>query len=177
MQKQKIFTTLVAKYQLLMSRNVIQIDLPPHLSDYCRHEFGVDDKGNIILRRSHDMGKHIHSHILTSDAPVKDVSSENPTPFTIPITKSNKYLLTSCFLYISKWGEEKICDYIDAEFNQRMRLLFEAGYRRKYSQKQIIEAILQQYNIKNTALSYEAIKKSDYRNKRKLRVDIIKDLQ
>ena len=58
-----------------------------------------------------------------------------------------------------------------------MRLLFEAGYRKKFSQKEIVESILQAYNIKNTALNYEAVKKSDYRMNRKKRKIIFEDLQ
>lgn len=160
-----------------MTKNIITIDLPPHLSDYCRHEFGEDSKGNIILRRSHDIGKQIYSHILTADLPQKQLSGLYPVPFVIPITKSNRYVLVSRFLYTSRWGEEKIRDYIESDFNQRMRILFEAGYRKNYSQKQIIEAILQAYNIKNTALNYEAVKKSDYRNQKKMRKLVYDDIQ
>lgn len=160
-----------------MTKNIITIDLPPHLADYCRHEFGVDNEGNIILRRSHDIGKQIYSHILTADLPPKQLPGLHPTPFIIPVTKSNRYILGSRFLYISRWGEEKIQDYIEADFNQRIRILFEVGYRKNYSQKQIVEAILQAYNIKNTSLNYEAVKKSDYRNQKKLRRLVFNDLQ
>ena len=148
-----------------MTKNIITIDLPPHLADYCRHEFGVDNEENIILRRSHDIGKQIYSHILTADLPPKQLPGLHPTPFIIPVTKSNRYILGSRFLYISRWGEEKIQDYIEAD------------YRKNYSQKQIVEAILQAYNIKNTSLNYEAVKKSDYRNQKKLRRLVFNDLQ
>ena len=84
-----------------MTKNIITIDLPPHLADYCRHEFGVDNEGNIILRRSHDIGKQIYSHILTSDLPRKQLPGLHPTLFIIPVTKSNRYILGSRFLYIS----------------------------------------------------------------------------
>lgn len=160
-----------------MNKNIITIDLPSHLADYCRHEFGEDPEGNIILRRNHDIGKQIYSHILTADLPQKQLPGLHPTSFIIPVTKSNRYVLVSRFLYISRWGEEKIRDYIESDFNQRMRILFEAGYRKNYSQKQIVEAILQAYNIKNTSLNYEAIKKSDYRNQKKLRRLVFEDLQ
>lgn len=90
-----------------MTKNIITIDLPPHLADYCRHEFGVDNEENIILRRSHDIGKQIYSHILTADLPPKQLPGLHPTPFIIPVTKSNRYILGSRFLYISRWGEEK----------------------------------------------------------------------
>ena len=48
---------------------------------------------------------------------------------------------------------------------------------KKFSQKEIVESILQAYNIKNTALNYEAVKKSDYRMNRKNRKIIFEDLQ
>lgn len=63
-----------------MTKNIITIDLPPHLADYCRHEFGVDNEGNIILHRSHDIGKQIYSHILTSDFPESNFRDYTP-PF------------------------------------------------------------------------------------------------
>lgn len=168
---------------LYLSKNIAMyqakliISLPLHLADFCRHEMKEDAAGNIILQRSKDIGKHIYSHILTSDMPVKQLPPENPVTFIIPITGANRYALGSRFLYISRWGEEKICDYIESEFNHRMRILFEAGYRKRYTQKQIIEAILQAYNIRNTAVNYEAVKKSDYRNAKKIRKIVMDDLE
>lgn len=160
-----------------MIRTLLTIDLLPYLADYCRHEMKCDREGNIILQRSRDIGKFIYSNILTSDLPVKQMPAANPVTFVVPVTGANRYALVSRFLYVSRWGEEKIKDYMEAEFNQRMRLLFEAGYRKNYSQKQIVEAILQAYNIKNTAVNYEAVKKSDYRNQKKMRKIIIDDIE
>ena len=85
-----------------MAKNIITIDLLPHLADYCRHEFGEDADGNIILRRSYDIGKQIYSQILTSDLPRKQFSGIHPTSFIVPITKSNRYVLVSRFMYISR---------------------------------------------------------------------------
>ena len=156
---------------------ILIVNLPAHLSDYCRHELGCDKQGRVILKRGHDIGKHIYSHVLVSDLPVRANSMANAVAFVIPVTAANRYALVSRFLYLSRWGEEKIKDYIETEFNQRMRLLFEAGYRKKYTQKEIIEAILDAYNIKNTAVSYEAVKKSDYRYKKKTRKIIFDDIK
>lgn len=153
------------------------LNLSAHLSDYCRHELGYDPQGRIILKRGHDIGKHIYSHVSVSDLPVKANIMTDAVTFIIPITAANRYALVSRFLYVSRWGEEKIKDYIETEFNQRMRLLFESGYRKKYTQKEIIEAILDAYNIKNTSISYEAIKKSDYRNKKKIRRIVFEDIK
>lgn len=156
---------------------ILTIDLPRHLEDYCRHELPVNDQGYIILNRKHDIGKHIYSHVLLSELPIKSCDYDNAVTFVIPLTSANRSAITSRFTYISKWGQQKIRDYVESEFNQRVRILFEAGYRKKYSQKEIIEAILERYNIKNTAVNYEAIKKSDYRHKKKTRKIIIADLE
>ena len=78
---------------------------------------------------------------------------------------------------MDRWGEQKINDFIEVEFRQRMRLIFEAGYQKKCSQKEIIEAIMEEYNIKNCTLNYDAIKKSDYRNQKKVRKTLFDTLQ
>lgn len=155
----------------------ITIELKPHLADFCRHEFKCDEYGRIFLSRKHDIGRHVYSMLLTSDMPVKKPVPDNPVTFIIPVTSTNHYEMKHRFVYVSKWGEEKIQDFIESEFNQRMRLLFEAGYRKRYSQKQIVEAILQAYNIRHTTLNYDSVKKSDYRQRRKNRKIIFDDLQ
>lgn len=160
-----------------MQTTILTIELPPHLEDYCRHEMKIDTNDNIILSRSTDIGKHIYSHILTLDMPAKKIQYVHPVRFIVPVTGANRYALVSRFIYVSRWGEEKIRDYIETDFKQRMRILFEAGYRKKYTQKDIIESILQAYNIKNTALNYEAIKKSDYRNQKKVRKIVFNDIE
>ena len=163
---------------MIMSKgSILTISLKPHLADFCRHGMRQDKEGNIILSRKSDIGKHIYSMVMTSDMPVKGLPCTDPVSFIIPVTGANQYIIKYRFIYVSRWGEEKIQDYIEAEFNLRMRLLFEAGYRKKFSQKEIVESILQAYNIKNTALNYEAVKKSDYRMNRKNRKIIFEDLQ
>lgn len=156
---------------------ILTISLKPHLADFCRHEMKQDREGNIVLSRRHDIGRHIYSMIVTSDLPVKTLPVSDPVNFIVPVTSANQYVMKYRFVYVSKWGEEKIQDYVESEFNLRVKLMFEFGYRKNYTQKQIVEAILQAYNIKNTSLNYEAIKKSDYRNNRKNRKIIFEDLQ
>lgn len=156
---------------------ILTIELPLHLEDYCRHEMRTDKQGRIILRRTHDIGRVIYAQILTYDTPIKRMPYTHPVEFIVPVTGANRYALVSRFLYVSRWGEEKIKDYIECEFNQRMRSIFEAGYLKRYTQKEIIESIILTYNIRNTAINYEAIKKADYRHQRKVRKMIFDDIE
>jgi hypothetical protein len=151
----------------MLKKPAVTISLKPYLADYCRFIFVTDKEGTVILNRRIDIGKRISSEILISDLPVRRPFISNPATFILPITKNNHYALYGRFYYISKWGEEKIQDYIEAEFRQRVRLLFEEGYKRKYNQKEIIEAILRGFNIRNNSLNFESVKKIDYRNERK----------
>jgi len=145
----------------------VTISLKPHLADYCRYLFETTTDGAIILRRNHDFGKHIPSFVQVCETPVRRPLISNPVTFILPITKSNHYALTHSFYYVSKWGEERIHDYIEAEFKREVRNFFEIGYEQRYTQKEICEAILKGFNLQNNALNFEAIKKIDYRNRQK----------
>ncbi len=154
-------------------KTILTIDIKPHLENYLLHEFKTDSEGNIILSRSTDIGKIIHAHILSSNLKTSPQKYSNPVSFVVPRNPQNHYINTFRFLYVSRAGEQKINDFIEAEFNQRIRHIFEIGYSYKCTQKEIIEAILQEYNIRNCALNYETIKKADYRYKRNLRSRIV----
>lgn len=156
-----------------MNKPTITISLKPHLADFCRHEFNEADNA-IIINRKHDIGKFITSHILMSDLPVTKSNHENKVTFILPL--SSKSDLTHKFLYVSEWGVQKIQDYIEAQFNLYIRFYFDYGRAKEMSQKLIIESILTHYNIRNTALNYEAIKKNDYRHNRRIRKIIATEL-
>lgn len=153
----------------MSDRAILTLNLKPHLEDFVRHDLKTDKEGNIILSRHSDIGKMIFSHILTSGIAPAHPVLDHPVKFLLLTNGCNSVFLKYRFCFVDKWGEQKINDYIEAEFRQRMRLIFEAGYNRKCTQKEIIEAIMEEYNIKNCALNYETIKKSDYRHQRKVR--------
>lgn len=160
------------------NKAILILNISPCLEDFVRHELTkTDHDGNIILTRHSDIGKIIYSNLVSGGVKRECPEMENPVKFVIPRNPQNHYLLQYRFCYIDRWGEQKINDYLEAEFRQRIRLIFEAGYQKKCTQKQIIEAILLEYNIKNCTLNYETIKKSDYRNQRKLRKSMMDTLQ
>lgn len=161
----------------MKNRPVVTFSLPPILADFCRHLFKEDKNGNLVLSTRKDIGKMIYSNLSASDLPVRRPLLENPISFVIPTTAANHYILGGRFLFVSKWGEEKIEDFIEPVFKFRVRRHFEIGYQKGYTQKRIIEGILWQYNIKENKLNFEAIKKMDYRNNRKLRETVAKSIE
>lgn len=161
----------------MSSETILTLNLKPHLEDFVRHELKTDKSGNIVLSRHSDIGKMIFSHLLTAGSIQARPLMDHPVKFLVLTNANNSYLLRSRFCYVDRWGEQKINDFIEVEFRQRMRLIFEAGYQKKCSQKEIIEAIMEEYNIKNCTLNYDAVKKSDYRNQKKIRKSLFDTLQ
>lgn len=167
----------------MKEKTVIKIRIKPHLEDFVRHELKTDDNNNIILTRGSDIGKCICSHITEMDTNSLSLSTQQSddkyklVSFVLPRNAENHYIHQYRFCGVRKWSEQKINDFLEVEFKQRMRLLFEAGYRVKCKQKDIIEAILDEYNIQNTSINYETIKKSDYRNQKKTKKMLFATLQ
>lgn len=153
---------------------IVKISLKKHLADFCRHEFREIEEG-ILIRRSHDIGKMIFSQVNASPIPIHRPVFENAVTFVLPISKESD--LTDKFLYINKWGQEKIQEFIRAYFALRAKHFFERGYRKGYSQKRIVEAFLCGYNIKNDALSFEAVKRNDLRRRQKEIREISQELK
>jgi hypothetical protein len=160
-----------------MNQPIIVINLRKHLHDFLLHEFEASDDGAIILNRRSDIGLYIDSMWSISDLPVKPSLKENPVRLRLPISEENHYVKRYHFLYVPTWRELQIQDYLEAEFRRRVRDFFTVGYEKKFKQKDIIEAFLTEYGIKNNAVNFDQIKKLDYRNRRNFKKDIVKEIQ
>ena len=150
------------------SQPQVTISLSPLLEAYCRFVFNTDPaEKKIRLRKNYDIAKLIHSNVITSDSPIHRPFKDHPVVFILPIDKINHYALRYHFLYASNWGEQKIVQGIEYEFRRWIIQRFERGYEKGYSQKNITEAILKCLNVQDEVANYEAIKKIDYRNRKK----------
>lgn len=152
------------------NKPIITINLKPHLYDFLLHEFNRDEKGklintdHILLNRRSDIGLFIDSMWSVSDLPVKQ-EFENPCKILLPSSEQNHYVIQYNFLYVSKWKELQINEYLEAVWRRRIRDFFSVGYQKGYKQNDIINGILMAFNIKKNAISFDMIKKHDYRNR------------
>lgn len=150
------------------SKPNITISLNPTLEAFCRFIFRTPaDAKEITISRVHDIGKLIHSNISTVESPVRRPFISQPVTFILPVNKVNTHGINSHFLSVSNWGLQKIQDGIEYEYRKWIERRFEFGYEKKFSQKEIIEAILRALNVRNNAINFDAIKKIDYRRRRK----------
>lgn len=152
----------------LQTKPQISISLDPVLEAFCRYIFKTpSDQKQVIVCRNLDIGKLIHSNVITSELPVRRPFDINPVTFILPVNRVNHYIIKFHFLTVSPWGEQKIQDGIEYEFRRWVDNKFYKGYKKRYTQKQIVDAILRGLNVRNNAANFDAIKKIDYRNGRK----------
>ena len=160
-----------------MEKPFVIIDLEPHLHDFLYHDFEADKDGGILLNTSNEIGRYIQSMISVSDLPVRLPSMENPISLILPIQEWNHYVINHNFIHVVKWKAKMIQDFLEAMWRIRVREYFVAGYEKGYNQDRIINAFLTSYNIKKNKVSYDQIKKIDYRNRKKINKQIANEIQ
>lgn len=158
---------------------IITIDLKPELHDFLLHEFGEDENGAIKIHRRSDIGRYIDSMWVLSDLPVKRKFEKynNPVNLILPLADNSKYIVRNNFLYFPLYREQQINDYLEAVWNNVIREYFIIGYEKGYKQSLIIDAILKAFNIKKNALSFERIKKKDYRKRENLINSVVNEIK
>jgi hypothetical protein len=160
-----------------MEKPSITIDLKKHLHDFLLHEFKTDTQGAIILNRHHDVAIYINSMWTVSTYPKMQRKMDNPVTLLLPITEDNHYIVNNSFIFVPVWKEKMINDYLESEFRRRIRDFFSIGYEKKFQQKDIIEAFLKEYGMKNNAINFDQIKKIDYRNRERFKMSIVNEIQ
>lgn len=150
-------------------RPKVTISLNPILEAYCRYVFSTPpEQKEIAITRNKDIGKLIHAHTLSAKYPIKGPSIQHPVSFILPVNPDSQIGVLSRFLYVDRWGLQQIQDGIEYEFRKWVERRYEIGYFKMYEQRRIIEAILRGLNVRNNAANFDAIKKIDYRNRRKV---------
>lgn len=154
-----------------MIKPQITLNLHPVLEAYCRWIFETPrENKEIAFDRMNDVGKHLFSHIKASELPAKKRPRKdgfNLVTFDVTLAHNCGYQLTNHFLYVDDWAEMKINDFIRTDFNACCRKWFWKGYNFGWTQETIIKAILRGLNLRNNIENYEAIKKNDYRVRKK----------
>ena len=147
----------------------IIINLDPVLEAYCRAIFKTPkNQKEIIINRGRREGQAIYSKIYPSEFPVKRPFCKNPVTIILPVTKKNQNRLPFKFYKVSRMGEEQINDDLNVLMDKWLFRFFQRGYRKKFTQDEIVNAILRGLNLRKNAVNYDAIKKFDYRERRRM---------
>lgn len=157
----------------------VTIELQPYLHDYLYHEFGCNRSADdgVQITSANDMGKFIQAMVTVSDRPPKQPLKDHPITLYLPIREWNHFILQENFIYIPEWKQRMLQDYIEASFRIRIREYFVSGYEKGYKQDKIVKAFLAAYSIKANSLSYDTVKKYDYRNRQRIIKEVNQDIQ
>lgn len=158
---------------------ILIVDIKPELHDFLIHEFGEDETGAIKLHKRNDIGKFLDSMWVVTDLPVKRKYERynNPVRIILPISQENQYIVRNNFISIPIYREQQVNDFLEATFNVVIREYFVTGYEKQFKKSMIIEGILKAFNIRKNAISYDRIKKKDYRNRENVINSMINEIK
>lgn len=155
----------------------VTINLDPLLEAFCRKIFNTPQHQNeIVINRGRREGQAIYSKVYPIEFPERKSVCDNPVTFILPLTKNNKSVLQYRFYHVSKMGEEQINDDLTTLLHIWLFKFFQIGYRRKYTQDEIVNAILRGFNLRKNVVNFDSIKKFDYRQRRNAEDDTYKQL-
>jgi hypothetical protein len=155
----------------------ITINLDPVLEAYCRLIFKTPvNQKEIIINRKLREGQAIYSKVYPIEFPDHKPFRKYPVTFILPLTKNNQGVLKYRFYHVSRMGEEQIHDDLEVLMQKWLFKFYKVGYRKKYSQDEITTAILRGMNLRKNAANFDAIKKFDYRCRRKTEEDLYMEL-
>jgi len=149
----------------------LQITNPTHEA-FLRAVMDARRTGPIPISRANEIGKYICSRIRYSNLPVRQSSG---TTLILPRTtleSGDRY-----YLYFTVEDQKKINDFLLSEFNLFFRSYMLIGDQHRIQKKTLIEAFITAYNLENNETVYESLKKSDYRNRKKMIEFIQKSIQ
>ena len=161
-----------------MDKPFVTIELQPFLQDYMLHEFPKSPAGDgVMVNSDNDMGILVQTMVTVTDRPPRQETKDFPFRLYLPVQEWNHYIFRENFIYIPEWKQQMLRMYIEASFRLRVREYFVTGYELHHKQDTLIRAFLQAYNIRHNALSYEAVKKYDYRNRKKVLKQVNREIQ
>lgn len=148
-------------------RPSVIIELDPILQDYLYHEFGKTTDEGVCINCKHDIGLFIQAMITLSDRPPKQELKDYPIRIYLPVQEWNHHILRENFIYVPVWKQDLIRKYVEASFRLKQREYFVTGYEKGFGQDMIVKSFLDTYNIKHNQCNYDAVKKYDYRNRKR----------
>lgn len=158
------------KYKKITEKLVpptVIVELSPLHEAFCRFLFKTPDKkAEIYAPRTTSIGRAINGYITKADIKPVLPNKINPVTFIVPETKANWYSLQTKFLYFTVEDNEALVDRIETEYANWCENFFKDGYAMNMDQLMIIESIMDLLNVRWNAISFEAIKKYDYRERK-----------
>ncbi|MFK5856583.1 MAG: hypothetical protein QM503_10660 [Bacteroidota bacterium] len=139
---------------------------------FLRMSMNAKKTGFIQITRSNEIGKYICSRLRYSNLPVRQSSGIIIHLPYYTLESGNSY-----YLYFTVEDQKKINDFLASEFNRFFRNYMLIGAEYNIQKKILLEAFIADLNLQNNSTVYQNLKKSDYRNRKKMTEFVKKAVQ
>ena len=119
--------------------------------------------GIIIINRTNEIGKYICSRVRYSNLPVRQSSGVKLSLPSTTLKSAHNY-----FTYFSVEDQKKINDFLEAEFYRFFHRFMLTGDQFDIKKTKLIESFIMKLNLLNDDKIFENLKKSDYRERKKI---------
>lgn len=131
-----------------------------YLEDFIRFLFESGDKTEILLTRTHELGRAIVARVDNLKYPKHRDYKKGDVIFCIPKSDAGE---TFNFLYITRENEERINDEIESYFNRYFSEFCTTLRNIGVMQKRIVDIFICGHNINLDHITTDALIKKDYR--------------
>lgn len=148
-----------------MERSVY-ININPVYTDFLRFIFKAEKNAPIYIDSVNDIGKLILALVEKSNKPVKRDISTNDVCFIVP--NKDIFHFQRYFLFLTRESEAKLNFFIESYFNNIFFMFMNLTYQSSILQKKAIDLFIREFNLNPDNITYDALIKKDYRNRKKI---------
>ena len=159
----------------IKDRPYVFIKLPKRLHDVIRHESKVMGDG-FLLDGESILGLFIIDRVSPDLFPPKRPTSDESIKLYLPVNERNKYAYENYYFCIKPFYREQILNEVNLFLRNKAWQWDIEGRKMGYGEKQIVESFLAAWGMRQSEDAYEMIKKIMYRERRKTREEIARNI-
>lgn len=133
--------------------------------NFLRSVMNSNKIGNITINRKSEIGKYICSRVRYSNLPTHQSSG-----VILNLPKNTLESAHNFFLYFTVEDQKKINDFLESEFYLFFHRYMLTGDQFDMKKSKLIENFIERLNLLNDDKIFENLKKSDYRERRKVQL-------
>jgi hypothetical protein len=159
----------------IKDRPYVFLTLPKRLHDVIRHESKVMADG-FLLDGESILGLFIIDRVSPDLFPPKRPTSDESIKLYLPVNERNKYAYENYYFCIKPFYREQILNEVNLFLRNKAWQWDIEGRKMGYGEKQIVESFLSAWGMRQSEDAYEMIKKIMYRERRKTREEIARNI-
>lgn len=156
----------MSKNPVLLENQVYLNLYKPYFAAYLKHIFSFQEESGLSIERTHKIGKYIYAFVMRREFPVNPTPSKNSILLKLPVGQNLEHYENK-FLYIDKYCERQINDFIDSYFHFHFYEFCIFNQAKFKLRQDLILAFRKSVGMTDEHISLENLLKSDQRFRKK----------